>query len=107
VVTTGVSFLLIVLATVLRPCQAILDTTTLDVPQWLLCLGVALPIVAVSEIRKAVLRRTAGTAYTEQKILIFTPNGPLFHATRAASPTRCVPSVLSVLLSAKLPIVRR
>jgi P-type Ca2+ transporter type 2C len=61
VVTTGVSFLLIVLATVLRPCQAILDTVTLDVPQWLLCLGVALPIVAVSEIRKALLRRNGAT----------------------------------------------
>lgn len=55
--TTGVSFLLIVLATVLGPCQAILETTTLDVRQWLLCLGVALPIVAAGEIRKAVLRR--------------------------------------------------
>ena len=61
VVTTGVSFFLIVMATVLRPCQAILDTVTLDVPQWLLCLGVALLIVAVSEIRKAVLRRTGAT----------------------------------------------
>jgi len=61
VITTGVSFFLIVMATVLRPCQAILDTATLDVPQWLLCLAVALPIVAVSEIRKTVLRRTGTT----------------------------------------------
>jgi P-type Ca2+ transporter type 2C len=65
VVTTGVSFLLIVMATVLGPCQAILETTTLDVHQWLLCLGVALVMVAVSEVRKAVLRRTGGTARPE------------------------------------------
>jgi Ca2+-transporting ATPase len=65
VVTTGVSFLLIVMATVLGPCQAILETTPLDVDQWLLCLGVALAIVAVSEIRKAVVRRTGTTVRSE------------------------------------------
>jgi Ca2+-transporting ATPase len=53
-VTTGVSFLLIVLAIVLAPCQAILKTTSLDQYQWLLCLAVALSLVVVSEIRKAV-----------------------------------------------------
>ena len=55
--TTGSSFLLIVLATLLGPCQAILKTTPLDMVQWLLCLGIALPVVAVSEIGKAVRRR--------------------------------------------------
>ena len=58
------TFLLIVLATVLGPCQATLETTALDVRQWLLCLAVALAIVAVSEIRKAVPRRT-GTVRSE------------------------------------------
>jgi P-type Ca2+ transporter type 2C len=53
----GLSLLLIVLATIVAPCQAILKTTELDESQWLLCAGVALSIVAVSEIRKAVLRR--------------------------------------------------
>jgi hypothetical protein len=32
-------------------------TTTLDVPQWLICTAVALSIVVAAEIRKAVLRR--------------------------------------------------
>jgi Ca2+-transporting ATPase len=58
-VTTGVSFFLIVMATILGPFQAILKTTALDEDQWLLCVAVALSIIAVSEIRKAVLRRSA------------------------------------------------
>jgi hypothetical protein len=35
----------------------ILQTTSLDVRQWLICLAVALSIVVMSEIRKAVARR--------------------------------------------------
>jgi Ca2+-transporting ATPase len=58
VVTTGVSFLLIILATLLGPCQAVLKTTALDENQWLLCLGVALSIVVVSEGKKALARRS-------------------------------------------------
>ncbi len=54
--TAGISLFLVVMATILGPCQAILKTTELDEDQWLLCAGVALSIIAVSEIRKAVLR---------------------------------------------------
>jgi len=57
ILTTGGSLFLIVMATILGPCQAILKTTTLDEDQWLLCAGVALSIIVVSEIRKVVLRR--------------------------------------------------
>jgi len=57
IITTGVSFLLVVLATLLGPCQAILKTTALDEDQWLLCAAVALSIVVASEIQKARLRR--------------------------------------------------
>ena len=57
IVTTGASFLLIIMATLLGPCQAVLKTTALDERQWLLCLGVALSIVVVSEIKKALSRR--------------------------------------------------
>ena len=39
-----------------------MKTVTLDVRQWLICAVVALSIVVVAEIRKAVLRRTAATA---------------------------------------------
>ena len=60
IVTTGASLFLLVMATVLTPCQAILKTTALDVDQWLLCAAVALSIVAVTEIRKAFLRQTVG-----------------------------------------------
>ena len=56
IITTGVSFFLLVMSTVLRPFQAILKTTTLDVRQWLLCTAVALSIIAAAEIRKAVRR---------------------------------------------------
>jgi Ca2+-transporting ATPase len=59
IVTTGASLFLLVMATLLAPCQAILKTTALDERQWLLCAGVALSIIAVTEIQKAVLRRTA------------------------------------------------
>lgn len=55
--STGVSFLLIVLSTVLGPIRVILTTTTLHVTQWLICTAVALSVVVVSEIQKAVLRR--------------------------------------------------
>ena len=60
IVTTGASLFLLVMATVLAPCQAILKTTALDVDQWLLCAAVALSIIAVTESRKAFLRRTVG-----------------------------------------------
>ena len=51
-VTTAVSFVLIVMATLVAPCQAVLKTTPLDENQWLLCLGVALSVVVVSELKK-------------------------------------------------------
>ena len=49
--------------TVLGIFHAVMKTVTLDVVQWLICTAVALSVVAVAEIRKAVLRRrTAATA---------------------------------------------
>jgi P-type Ca2+ transporter type 2C len=62
ILMAGLSLFLIVMATILAPCQAILKTTELDESQWLLCAGVALSIIVVSEIRKAVLRRTVTPA---------------------------------------------
>jgi Ca2+-transporting ATPase len=53
-IATGVSLLTLILATVLGPLEALLDTTPLDVQQWLICGLVALSVVAISEIRKAV-----------------------------------------------------
>jgi P-type Ca2+ transporter type 2C len=57
VIWTGVSILTLILATVLGPLQTFLKTTSLDGRQWLICTTVALTIVAVAEIRKAVVRR--------------------------------------------------
>ncbi|MBO0731071.1 MAG: HAD-IC family P-type ATPase, partial [Acidimicrobiaceae bacterium] len=57
VLTAGVSLLLLVLATILGPWQAILRTTSLDEGQWLICTAVALSIIVISEIRKALIRR--------------------------------------------------
>jgi len=58
VIATGVSILTLLLTTVFGPLQAFLKTTSLDVRQWLICLAVALSIVVVSEVRKAVRRHT-------------------------------------------------
>ena len=52
ITTTGLSLLLLIMATVLRPFQTILKTTTLDVRQWLICTAVALSIIVAAEIRK-------------------------------------------------------
>jgi Ca2+-transporting ATPase len=60
IATTAASLFLLVTATVLPLCQAILKTAALDADQWLLCAAVALSIIAVTEIRKAFLRHTVG-----------------------------------------------
>jgi Ca2+-transporting ATPase len=53
-IATGVSLLTLILSTVLGPLEALLGTTPLDVQQWLICGLVALSVVAISEVRKAV-----------------------------------------------------
>jgi Ca2+-transporting ATPase len=58
-IATGASLLTLILATVLGPLEALLETTPLDVQQWLICACVALSVVLLSEIRKAVRRRPA------------------------------------------------
>jgi len=57
-IATGASVLTLLLATVFGPLEAFLKTSSLDTRQWLICTGVALSIIVVSEIRKAVRRRT-------------------------------------------------
>jgi Ca2+-transporting ATPase len=56
-IATGVSVLTLILSTVLGPFQKFLSTTSLDLQQWLICTGVALSVIAASEIRKALRRR--------------------------------------------------
>ena len=61
VITTSGSFVLLVLSTVLSIFQTVMKTVRLDVRQWLICIAVALSIVAAAEIRKAMRRRAAAT----------------------------------------------
>jgi P-type Ca2+ transporter type 2C len=56
VITTGISFVLLVMSTLLQPFHAVLKTTTLDVRQWLICAAAALSIILAAEIRKAARR---------------------------------------------------
>ena len=66
---TVVSVLTLILATVFGPLEALLKTTSLDVQQWLICICVALSVIVVSEIRKAVRRRAAAqTAQAGQTV---------------------------------------
>ena len=60
--TTGLSVIVLILSTVLGPLQSFLKTTALDVQQWLICICVALSLLLISEIRKAILRRNAARA---------------------------------------------
>ncbi|HEV2255283.1 MAG TPA: cation-transporting P-type ATPase [Streptosporangiaceae bacterium] len=60
-ITTSVSFVLLVLSTGLGIFQTVMTTTTLDIRQWLICTAVALSIVAAAEVRKAASRRIAAT----------------------------------------------
>jgi Ca2+-transporting ATPase len=55
--STLLSIATLILTTTLGPLQAFLETVPLDTTQWLVCIGAALPIIVVAEIRGAVLRR--------------------------------------------------
>jgi Ca2+-transporting ATPase len=58
-ITTAVAYVLLIASTVLGIFHTVLGTTTLDVKQWLICMVVALPVIAAAEIGKAVHRRVA------------------------------------------------
>jgi Ca2+-transporting ATPase len=61
-IATGVSVLTLILSTVFGPFEALLKTTSLDLPQWLICTAVALSVIVASEIRQAIRRRRAAEA---------------------------------------------
>ncbi len=56
-IATIASVLTLILATVLGPFQSLLETTSLDVQQWLICICAGLAIVIVAEVRKAIRQR--------------------------------------------------
>jgi P-type Ca2+ transporter type 2C len=55
---TGISIAVIYFGTTLSAFQRLLDTTALDRNQWLLCIGAALSVVVVTEVRKLLLRHS-------------------------------------------------
>ncbi|MCY1136841.1 HAD-IC family P-type ATPase [Actinoplanes sp. Pm04-4] len=61
-VTTGMSVAAILLATELGLFQRILNTTSLSLGQWAVCLLVGLVVVIPTELRKIYLRRKAGVS---------------------------------------------
>ncbi|HSC51839.1 MAG TPA: cation-translocating P-type ATPase C-terminal domain-containing protein, partial [Gaiellaceae bacterium] len=63
---SGMSLLAILLAPQLQLLNRILDTVPLTLHQWLICIVSAFVIVAVTEIRKLVLRRRAAQGEVEE-----------------------------------------
>ncbi|MFI5897729.1 cation-translocating P-type ATPase [Actinoplanes sp. NPDC051513] len=57
VITSGMSVAAIYLATSLDVLQRLLGTVGLNAVQWIICIGAALTVIVLTEIRKAVLRR--------------------------------------------------
>ena len=78
--------LTLILSTVFGPLQTLqvlLEMTNLNIRQWLVCAGVALSIVVVAEIGKAIRKRTAARVRTARADL------PNLTAARAdTAPTR-------------------
>jgi Ca2+-transporting ATPase len=59
--STAISVVTLILATVFGPLQAFLETVPLDLGQWAVCFGAALPVLVASEVRAALIqRRTSG-----------------------------------------------
>ncbi|EWM13629.1 cation-transporting P-type ATPase [Kutzneria sp. 744] len=84
-VTTAMSVAAIVLATEFGLFQKILHTISLDLGQWLACVVAAAPIILVSELYKALLRRRSGASAAGTA-------GPGAHQERCATPPTCVPA---------------
>ena len=57
VITSGMSIAAIFLATSLDVLQRLLGTTSLNAVQWIICIGAALTVIVLTEIRKMMLRR--------------------------------------------------
>ncbi|MCU7726000.1 HAD-IC family P-type ATPase [Actinoplanes sp. KI2] len=57
VITSGMSVAAIFLATQLDFLQRLLGTVSLNAVQWIICIGAALTVIVLTEIRKMVLRR--------------------------------------------------
>ncbi|HEY7174808.1 MAG TPA: HAD-IC family P-type ATPase, partial [Micromonosporaceae bacterium] len=69
VITSGMSILAIFLATSLDFLQRLLNTTSLNAVQWLICIGASLTIVILTEIRKVVLRRRPSAPLPDESLV--------------------------------------
>ena len=56
-IAVGASLAMIVLTTTLNPLERLLQTAPLELEQWLVCIGLALAVGVLSEVRKFVQRR--------------------------------------------------
>jgi Ca2+-transporting ATPase len=56
-ISIGVSLATIVLTTSLNPLQRLLQTGDLELQQWLVCIGAALTVPVISELRKLLVKR--------------------------------------------------
>ena len=56
-IAAGAAGLAIILESVFAPLQRLLDTAAMNLQEWLICIGVALSIVVVSELRKRLIHQ--------------------------------------------------
>ena len=61
-IACGAAALAIILESVFGPLQRLLDTAAMNLQEWLICVGVALSIVVVSELRKLLIHRSLDEA---------------------------------------------
>ncbi|GAB3854055.1 cation-translocating P-type ATPase [Dactylosporangium cerinum] len=66
-VASGMSVIAIVVATELGLLQRLLNTVSLDLTQWIVCVAASLSIIVVTELRKLVLRHRSAAAGQEER----------------------------------------
>ena len=65
---SGLALLVIILTVTFAPLQRLLQTADMELEQWLVCIGVALVIPVVAEIRKLVVRRPLDEAPAQEPV---------------------------------------
>jgi len=83
-IALGAALAVIVLQTSLSPLQRLLQTTDLELEHWLICIGAALVIPIVSELRKLLVHRNLDEVPTESTDGDDTAVSPTIDLTAAA-----------------------
>ncbi|WP_433383947.1 cation-translocating P-type ATPase [Actinoplanes sp. CA-142083] len=73
VITSGMSVAAIFLATSLDLFQRLLGTVSLNAVQWVICIGAALTVIVLTEIRKMVLRRRTPPPVAAEPVPVAVP----------------------------------